>query len=369
MLATTDRAAAPPVAPAAIAGGPVVWTIVGLGAVAYAGYSYYQYTHRTKSYTKHSWDLPPRPNYLNPIGDFTNGVAGPWGPPYPGTTCAACGWSPKKSHGGSSSGLTEQQRAAAAAAAAAAARHKRVDDDARTPHARPPSQPTLSPYILDLLQPKPAIELGVLDPTLINGGNQPYRPQDAITATQPDALPPLNTQLADACSGGGVAGSTGRSAQIWTCGDDVWGDLYQKRAAELIDAVETRYLEITVGGLPTSQSNNRRGPVVSGVIDSLTGNIFFGQNHDTVSAALHPLMASRLESYLDHLDGRRVPLKGEPGTHSEFYALNEALLARPGANIGDFLIYNLRLKGTQGGKPIPPCANCSALTEGAQYVQ
>lgn len=125
-------------------------------------------------------------------------------------------WNPGK-------GLSAAAVAAArAAAAAAAARQRRVDEDARTPHARPPITPTITQSILDAYNDAfnaPPIDLGVLDPTIVNGGDSPYRPTIDNELTQPGALLPLITALNDSCTVGGAARADGtRAGQIWTCG-------------------------------------------------------------------------------------------------------------------------------------------------------
>jgi hypothetical protein len=119
---------------------------------------------------------------------------------------------------------------------------------------------------------------------------------------------------------------------------------------------------------PFYQSKSQRGPVLTGVLDTVTGQIFYAQNSQDLPEDLVPEMQSRLTEYLASLGGQRIPFKGEPGTHSEIHALNAALLVRPGAPMSDFLLYNVRLKGADKGQPILQCANCQPLTEGVTYV-
>ena len=60
------------------------------------------------------------------------------------------------------------------------------------------------------------------------------------------------------------------------------------------------------------------------------------------------------------------------GSHAEVNALNEALLARKGANIDEFMIYVISTKGLgssipQAGIPMPRCPHCEFITDGANY--
>jgi RHS repeat-associated protein len=87
---------------------------------------------------------------------------------------------------------------AAAARAAEQARAERVRQDALTPHARPSATPTIAADIqaaIDAALNAPPINLGILDPTTVNGGNQPYQPQTAgpeIAFPAPSGMPIAN---------------------------------------------------------------------------------------------------------------------------------------------------------------------------------
>jgi hypothetical protein len=103
-------------------------------------------------------------------------------------------------------------------------------------------------------------------------------------------------------------------------------------------------------------------------MDTVTGKIYYGQNSALPPSPLQSQLAGRLASYLQELDGYRIPLKGEPGAHSEIYALNQGFQVRPEADFEDFLVYNLRLKGTAKGKPIVRCGNCASITKGVTDI-
>ena len=126
------------------------------------------------------------------------------------------------------------------------------------------------------------------------------------------------------------------------------------QGATLRTAVDQKASEVIA-----SQSNRVRGPVLSGAMDTKTGEIFFGQNTG-IPDPLHPLLRQRLDSF----SGPGAPAKGIPGAHSEINAVNQGLFARPGSQIGDFTFYSVRLRGTIKGQPIEMCPNCAQILGG-----
>ncbi|WP_374404822.1 YwqJ-related putative deaminase [Frankia sp. Cj3] len=134
-------------------------------------------------------------------------------------------------------------------------------------------------------------------------------------------------------------------------------------AARLRKAVQDRYYSITDRTSSEYQSIRQRGPVLTGVIDKQTGEIFFGQNTG-IPEPLYPELQARLNEF----EGPHAAGKGTPGAHSEINALNQGLWARLDADVEDFLIYNLRLRGAGQGMPIARCPNCVVLTRGAEEI-
>lgn len=59
------------------------------------------------------------------------------------------------------------------------------------------------------------------------------------------------------------------------------------------------------------------------------------------------------------------------GTHAEIHALNDAMLARPGAPLSDFLVYTInsgqKSSPTLWGLPVPRCPQCELITNGVRY--
>jgi hypothetical protein len=123
------------------------------------------------------------------------------------------------------------------------------------------------------------------------------------------------------------------------------------QAAILRGAVEQQYQDV-VG----SQSIRVRGPVLSGAMDTRTGDIFFGQN-----TGIPEPLAPELRSALEDFDGPGAAGKGIPGAHSEINAVNQGLLANPDSQISDYIFYSLRLRGALQGEPIEMCPNCAAI--------
>ena len=134
-------------------------------------------------------------------------------------------------------------------------------------------------------------------------------------------------------------------------------------------AVENKYNEVMA-----TQSNKQRGPVLTGILDTRTEKVFFGQNTG-IPQNLHPILDKRLKDYLQETGGITPEKAGEPGAHSEINALNDALWARTStgeevqeSDLKDFLVHNLSLKGTRKGTPVPRCANCFGITQGVSVT-
>jgi hypothetical protein len=117
-------------------------------------------------------------------------------------------------------------------------------------------------------------------------------------------------------------------------------------------------------------SNQERGPVLTGVLDTRTGRTFFGVNHEKPPPDLHPILKRRLDDYLLKTGSRTPKRAGPPGAHSEIIALNRALHAREALvgrpiepkELSEFVLHNrsmLRAKKIEGVPP--PCANCEAI--------
>jgi hypothetical protein len=125
-------------------------------------------------------------------------------------------------------------------------------------------------------------------------------------------------------------------------------------------------------------SNNQRGPVLTGVLDSRTGEIFFGTN-EGIPTDLHPLLTRRLQKYLAETEGQTPRGKGIPGAHSEINALNRAFHARERAlgramteqDLSEFLLHNRSLwAGGYARQFVPePCPNCAAIIYGVSVVE
>lgn len=147
--------------------------------------------------------------------------------------------------------------------------------------------------------------------------------------------------------------------------------------AQLSDAVRARAEGISTQGAPEYLSRSQRGPVLTGVMDSQTGKVFWGTNQDAVPSNLNPLLQNRLDTYLATTAGDTPVRAGIPGAHSEIVALNDALNARQvltgvavtEADLPGFLLSNRSLIGQTRVTGIPPrCANCFSLTDGVTVV-
>ncbi|MCP4498366.1 MAG: hypothetical protein GY822_00155 [Deltaproteobacteria bacterium] len=103
---------------------------------------------------------------------------------------------------------------------------------------------------------------------------------------------------------------------------------------------------------PRKLSGKARGPVLSGIMDQRTGQIFYGRNQLMIAdlGAIHPALAARITS--------------STAAHSELVALNSALWARgSAASIDDFLLFNARFSPNKG-LGIIRCPSCQLSTSG-----
>ncbi|MDQ0086111.1 YD repeat-containing protein [Variovorax boronicumulans] len=154
-------------------------------------------------------------------------------------------------------------------------------------------------------------------------------------------------------------------------------DALAAQKQRLSDAVRSRAEAISTQGSPDYLSRSQRGPVLTGVMDSQTGEIYWGTNQIAVPSNLNPVLQNRLDNYLATTAGDTPLRAGIPGTHSEVGALNNALNAREAltgvpvteADLPSFLLSNRSLIGQTRVTGIPPrCLNCFSITNGVTVV-
>jgi RHS repeat-associated protein len=117
-------------------------------------------------------------------------------------------------------------------------------------------------------------------------------------------------------------------------------------------------------------SGGDHGPVLSGVMDRKSRRIFFGTNQDTPPDNIVSLLGNRVGGVPAYKNTKGA------GTHSEIYALNDAILARGGTvsaiGLRGFMVHNRWLrksdkKYTQLGI-IDRCKHCAHITSGVTPV-
>ncbi|WP_257620633.1 hemagglutinin repeat-containing protein [Janthinobacterium sp. NKUCC08_JDC] len=147
--------------------------------------------------------------------------------------------------------------------------------------------------------------------------------------------------------------------------------------SQLADSVAARAEALATKGGIEYLSRSQRGPVLSGVLDPQTGEIFYGLNQRSIPTNLHPVMQQRLDAYLEMTAGVTPPRAGIPGAHSEISALDQAIKSREAvkglpvieADISSFLLHNRALIGERTIIGIPPrCINCAAITNGVKVI-
>ncbi|OXJ09798.1 RHS repeat-associated core domain-containing protein [Burkholderia sp. HI2500] len=118
------------------------------------------------------------------------------------------------------------------------------------------------------------------------------------------------------------------------------------------------------------------GPCLSVVKDLTTGAIYYGQNTGKRPRGLRsPLKEQTEKVAIANEEKSPSPYpnnpgwtrnKGIPGSHSEVQAANQALEARPGAQLNELAVYNVRteMDKADAGEPMPRCDNCKPITDG-----
>jgi RHS repeat-associated protein len=236
------------------------------------------------------------------------------------------------------------------------------------------------------------------------------------------------TATKDALFGGvGAAAFKGAGAAWDKYGDSVVGKLWNQNGSKVItnpaldealapstsrlEELRAKYGNFTAGDIndrinlrgatqnhlqdliDSGFNKNQIGPVVAGVLDRKTGNMFFGTNslldgkgNSILPENLHPTLLDRIKNIPSHIrDGytakgnmggehaMRRQLSNGAGTHAEIFALNDALNSRSNAQLDDFLVYAVKgpkaatAKSGKRGLPVPRCPHCDYLTQGVKF--
>ena len=130
-------------------------------------------------------------------------------------------------------------------------------------------------------------------------------------------------------------------------------------------AVREEYSRITEG-MSNGKIRNEIGPVFAGVMDTKTGDIYFGINKGAVPDNISPFLDNRLA------EAQRIPYERThgAGTHAEIHALNEGLNSRLLSQPSDFLMFTINSghrSPSKWGMAVPRCPQCEFLTDGVKY--
>jgi RHS repeat-associated protein len=156
---------------------------------------------------------------------------------------------------------------------------------------------------------------------------------------------------------------------------DAW-----KKMQDAYDAGEKKATLSDGTVLRVGDGDRQRGPCLSLVMDTVTGEVFYGQNTGREPQGLHEPLASRTDA-VTAANQATSPAKppmppgwsrsaGIPGSHSEIVASDKALAARPDARMEDLAIYNVRTEdiGQETAPPMRRCKNCAPITDGARAL-
>jgi hypothetical protein len=162
--------------------------------------------------------------------------------------------------------------------------------------------------------------------------------------------------------------------------------IYGVNGKKIVQATENKAKEIISDPIRIVQGD----PVLTGLVDNKTGQMFYGRNLKSQSEIedfleeLHPILKKRLEIHNKHLVDGTVKASVDDinraaiaGSHSEIVAIDKALKARGAgateADLADFIIHNKQLGGQVDNigipKGCPPrCAHCWFLSDGIKVI-
>ncbi|WP_152667813.1 YwqJ-related putative deaminase [Aneurinibacillus tyrosinisolvens] len=176
---------------------------------------------------------------------------------------------------------------------------------------------------------------------------------------------------------GGLVRTEVKEAKLAKVIDKTRGELLREKYGRLTSvefnqrinlrgAVAEEYNRLKAAGL----SKKEMGPALAGVLDTKTGKYYFGINAKgpDVPRNLSTEIATRLAEMPSDIRDGYIKTKA-PGSHAEIYALNDAFLARPGADPSDFMLHVINAGGKTPtrGMPIPRCPHCEYLTNDVNY--
>ncbi len=143
--------------------------------------------------------------------------------------------------------------------------------------------------------------------------------------------------------------------------------LEQQSALKGLTQVEFDRL-VAAGANPKSKTFT---PALSVAQDLQTGQISQVHGNSLIGAqpAWSPTLGVRAAEVPTDLLTSYVKTHGF-GSHSEVYAVNELLLARPTATLSDIAVFTMETKIPKYmGQVKPPCPHCTYLLNGVEYVK
>jgi RHS repeat-associated protein len=127
--------------------------------------------------------------------------------------------------------------------------------------------------------------------------------------------------------------------------------------------VRKEYRKLIDSGL----SHREIGPSLSIAQDMKTGNISGVYRNDELGrmpSNLSNTISSRLGTTPEYIKTKGI------GSHSEIYAVDELLKARPFANLEDISVFTMEVKiASLRGTYKPPCPHCAHLLEGVNFIK
>ncbi|BFO56001.1 YwqJ-related putative deaminase [Acidovorax sacchari] len=166
--------------------------------------------------------------------------------------------------------------------------------------------------------------------------------------------------------GEGIEGALIKMSQAFRSNANA-ADMTFQQAEALKELTVAAYEQMQAAG----KSLNSLKPAFTVAQDMVTGQVSFGLNNK--GGAIPAVMDETLTSRLDKMPEEVLlgyQKSAAAGSHSEIYAVNELLLARPGAKLSEIAVSTIETKAAaMRGTYKPACPHCDYILNGVHYVQ
>ena len=143
-------------------------------------------------------------------------------------------------------------------------------------------------------------------------------------------------------------------------------DMSFEQTEALKNLATTAYEQLQLAG----NSHNSLRPALSVAQDMVTGEVRLGLNQASRPDVLASQLGGRVATVPEEIMSSylKSPI---PGSHAEVQAINDLLLARPGASLNEIAVYTIETGSPVAARGLykPACPVCSYILDGVFYVK